>query len=133
MPKASLITGFTNTTIFNGENFTSTAGATSGTVNISRFDEILFFANMGVTGAAAMAATITFSASPDGTNFFAYEGLEFAAGTIAATVELATAGSAVFKLRDIGGIHTIRASLTMINQVASSSVSLRYSARTKDI
>ena len=136
MAKVSLITSVTNTTLFSGENFTSTVGATSASLNISRFDNVLFYAIQNNTGAALLASTLTAEVSPDGTTFFGFDGFltdSNLSNTGTTQYTFNTGTTEVFSMKNLGGINTIRFTLTMANQIASTSFTLRYSARTTDV
>lgn len=132
MAKVTLSKNLTNTTLFSAE--TNNGATTSSNVNISRQNELLFYAEAD-TGAASFAASITFSVSPDGTNFFPYGGIlrdDNTANTGVSGITLNTAGSEVFTFRDVGAIHTFVATLTIANRNASTTVNVRFSARTED-
>lgn len=124
---------FTNAALFSGENFTSTANATSSALlDVSRFDEVTFYADCNLTGAAALASTITAEVSPDGTNFFAYQGFLPDNNTHHTGVSfftLNTGTSEIFSMKNLGGIQSMRFTLTMVNQIPSTSVNLRYAAK----
>lgn len=136
MPKVTVSKTFTGTTIFSGANFTSTSGYTvSAGVQISRYDEITFFATLNNTGAAGLAATVTAQVSYDGTTYFDYGGLLVDGNTShtgSSQVTLNTGGSEIFSLRNMGAIHSVRFSLGMAGQIASTSFSLFYTAITED-
>ena len=135
MGKVTISKTFTSTTLFSGEDFTATSGATSSSIlNISRYNHILFYAQAD-TGTISFAATITAEVSPDGTNFFPYSGFlndDNISNTGSSAISLSTASSSIFEIRNIGDIHSIRFTLTMINHNASTSVDLFFSARTND-
>ena len=125
---------FTNASLFTDENFTSTSGATLSTLNISRFDDIVFYADSNATGAVALVATITAEISADGSSFQAFPGfirLNNDANTATTAFSLATNSSEVFSMKNLGAIHSIRFSLTMANQIASTTINLKYSGRVR--
>lgn len=135
MAKVSLITDFTNGSLFTGENFTSTTGATSSSIlTISAYDQVMFYGIMNNTGAAGLAATVTAEISPNGTNFFPYGSLwETNAAVSLLTFNTGTTRSFSFVRDHIGGINSVRFTLTIANQIASTSFSLRFSARKRDV
>ena len=126
---------FTNASLFTNENFTTGAATVSSILNISRFEDIVFYGDMNATGAAGLAATLTASISRDGSSFNAFPGflrLDNLGQTAVSQVTFNTSTSEVFSMKNIGAIHSIRFSLTMANQIASTTFNLRYSGRVKE-
>ena len=132
MGKVTISKTFTGTTLFNDEG---AAASTSGSINISRYNHLDFYAQLNATGGAGLVASLSAEVSPDGVNFFPYSGFlphDNVANTGVTGFTLNTSGSTVFSIKHIGGIHTIRMTLTMANVIASTSFDLFFSARTDD-
>ena len=130
----SLESPFTNASLFTNENFTTGAATVTTALNISSFEDIIFYADMNATGAAGLAATLTARISSDGSSFSAYPGLlrvDNLSNTGASQITLNTSGSEVFTIKNLGAMHSIQFSLTMANQIASTTFNLKYSGRVK--
>jgi len=128
MGKTNKSRDFINGTLFSG---VSSSGSTSTTLEVLKLDNIVFYGDSD-TGGAGFAASITIDVSRDGTNFSTFRGIVNESGAIISGVTLATAGSEVFSMRELGGVHTIRFNLTLANVNASTTVNLFYSSRSED-
>lgn len=129
--KLAISQAVTNGTIFNAASGTAN---TSAALNISRFDEVTFYATASPTAAVAYTATVSCEASPDGTNFFAYQGiLAHNSTSPAVSLSFATSTTYVFTLKDIGAIHSVRIVLSQSASTAGTAFNMTYFARTKDV
>lgn len=114
--------------LFSGE---SSAGATTTILNVSKLDNMMFYADSD-TGGAGFAGTISVEISRDGTNFTSFRGLVEDSGAIVSGITLNTASSEVFSIRELGAYHSLRFTLNLANVNASTSVNLLFSSRSED-
>lgn len=132
MSKITISKDYTSAALFTNE---ASNGATTATdIGLYRYNEVAFWATSD-TGLAAFTASITAEISVTGTTYVPYGGF-IAANAIdnsgTAGITIATAGSSVFSMKNIGGIHSIRFTLTLANVNPSTSVNLFYSGRNRD-